>query len=145
MVNWEWLKSYPQSYAKFKAGGVSDHARCLVKISGHLDESWKPFRFFNYLTEHEDFLPTIKDSWDASPRLFHSRYALTALHKKLKQLKFYLRVLNKANYGDLHNRTKHAYEELCDCHNKALLDPNPETFAREAEASARWQKLARIE
>ncbi|KAH0939105.1 LOW QUALITY PROTEIN: hypothetical protein HID58_006566, partial [Brassica napus] len=51
----------------------------------------------------------------------------------------------QANYRDLHNRTKHANEELCDCHNKALLDPNPETFAREAEASARWQKLARIE
>lgn len=145
MVNGEWLNAFPQSFAKFEVGGVSDHARCLVRLTGHLDESRKPFRLFNYLTEHEDFLPTVKEAWEASPMFYHSRSALSCFHKKLKALKFHLRALNKANYDDLQNRTKHVYDELCECQNKVLLDPCPETFVREAEAAARWKKLAKIE
>lgn len=108
LANGEWLKSYPQSNAKFEAGGVSDHVLCLVKLSGHLDESRKPLRFFNYLTEHEDFLPAVREAWEATPQLYYSQNALSCLHKKLKMLKFHLRALNKAHYGDLQNITKRA-------------------------------------
>ena len=145
LVDGEWLKRYPQSYANFYAGGVSDHARCLVRLTGQLDESRKPFRFFNYLADHEEFLPTVKGVWDTTPQLYHSRSALTCFHQKLKQLKFHLNALNKSKYGDLLIRTKQAYEDLCECQNKALLDPSLATFARATEASERWHKLAKIE
>ena len=145
LVNGEWMQRYPQSFAKFEAGGVSDHARCLVRLSGQLDESRKPFRFFNYLVEHEDFLHTVKEVWDTSPQLYHSRSALSSFHKKLKLLKFNLRALNRSRFGDLPNRTKQAYEELCECQNRVLVNPSPENCVQESEASDRWQKLAKIE
>ncbi|KAG5385496.1 hypothetical protein IGI04_036966 [Brassica rapa subsp. trilocularis] len=56
-----------------------------------------------------------------------------------------MRLLNKTHYGDLPNRTKEAYEVMCECQNQVLLDPNPLTFAAASVASDRWNKLARIE
>lgn len=140
-----WLRFYPQSYAKFNAGGVSDHARCLVHISDKRDETRKPFKFFNYLKDHEDFLPTVKNFWDISPLLYHSRCSLSMFHRKLKLLKNDLRALNRNHYGDLPNITKQAYEHLCYCQNQVLMDPTPINLATEAEASRRWNLLASIE
>lgn len=145
LIHGEWLQRYLQSYTKFNAGGVSDHARCMVRLSGHLDEAIKPFWFFNFLTDNENFLPTVKEVWDSSPQLYHSRTALSCFHKKLKLLKFSLWALNRSRYGGLPNKTKQAYKELCECQNRVLNDPNPENFTRESEAAARWQILARIE
>ncbi|KAF3518239.1 hypothetical protein DY000_02064011 [Brassica cretica] len=56
-----------------------------------------------------------------------------------------MRLLNKTHYGDLPNRTKLAFEELCHCQNLVLIDPNPTTCAAADEASYRWSKLDRIE
>ena len=145
LVNQEWLTRYPQSSAHFDAGGISDHARCFVRLAGATNEVWKPFRFFNYLMEHTDFLSTVKETWDTSEPLFHSRLALSRFHQKLKLLKQPLRALNKTHYGDLPGRTKQAYEELCEWQNKVLVDPTPENFAGAAAASERWNRLARIE
>ena len=145
LVNQEWLTRYPQSCAHFDAGGISGHARCLIRLTGTTNEARKPFRFFNYLTEHNDFLPTIKGVWDTSAALYHSRTALTRFHQKLKLLKQPLRALNKTHYGDLPVRTNQAYEELCDWQNKVLLDPSPTNIDRAAAAEEKWSKLARIE
>lgn len=145
LVNQAWLTRYPQSNAYFAAGGISDHARCLIKVSGESNEERKPFRFFNYLTEDPDFLPTIKEVWESSDPLVHSRLALSMFHKKLKLLKQPLRALNRTHYGDLPARTKQAYEDLCEWQNKVLTDPSPDNVAGAAAAAERWNRLARIE
>lgn len=89
----------------------------MVHLAGSKEEARKPFHFFNYLAEHEEFLPTVAKVWETTEDLYHSRSALSLLHKKLKQLKFEMRALNKTHYGDLPNRTKQAYEVLCCCQN----------------------------
>lgn len=97
--------------------------------------------FFNYLADHEDFLPTVKEVWDTSPLLYYSRTALSGFHKKLNKTRFEnLRALNKTRFGNLPSRTKQAFEELCECQNRVLSDPSPENCARDAEASERWNK-----
>lgn len=74
----------------------------------------KPFRFFNYLKEHEEFLPTVAKLWESTESLHHSRASLGMFHKKLKALKYEMRLMNKTHYGDLPARTKQAYEVMCD-------------------------------
>lgn len=32
LINGDWLTEYPQSYASFETGAISDHARCLVRL-----------------------------------------------------------------------------------------------------------------
>lgn len=63
LVNNAWLSWYPQSSAHFDAGGISDHARCLIRTSGATNETRKPFQFFTYLAEHQEFLPIVKEVW----------------------------------------------------------------------------------
>lgn len=128
LVNGEWLSRYPQSFAHFEAGGISDHARCLIRTTGPVNETRKPFRFFNCLAEHQEFLPIVKEVWEVDAPLIHSRTALSRFHSKLKQLKQPLRALNKTHYGDLPARTKQAYEELCACQ---ILIQTPKTSLRQ--------------
>lgn len=77
LVNQSWLSRYPLSSAHFEAGGISDHARCLIRTAGITNDARKPFRFFNYLAEHKDFLPTVKRVWDTTEILYPSRTALS--------------------------------------------------------------------
>ncbi|CAL9217005.1 unnamed protein product [Arabidopsis halleri] len=83
--------------------------------------------------------------WSSTQPLFHSRSALTLLHKKLKSLKEHLRRLNRERYGDLPSRVKAAYEELCAKQNAALQNPREQTYEAVTEASERWNHLASIE
>lgn len=76
---------------------------------------------------------------------FHSRTALTMVHQKLKSLKFAMRTLNRTKYGNLHSRTKQAFEDMCRCQQQVLVDPCPATFRAEEEASQRWNHLAMVE
>ena len=145
MVNQSWLSRYPLSSAQFDVGGISDHARCLVRTAGVTNDARKPFRFFNFLAEHKDFLPTVQRVWDSTQALYPSRTALSLFHRKLKLLKQPLRELNKTHYGNLPARTKQAYNELCECQNRVLQDPSPNNVAWTAEAAERWNVLARIE
>ncbi|WZZ77741.1 hypothetical protein YC2023_098313 [Brassica napus] len=145
LINGAWLSAFPKSFAKFEAGGISDHARCVIQLSENREDVRKPFRFYNYLTEHEEFLPTVAKLWESTESLHHSPASLGMFHKKLKALKYEMRLMNKTHYGDLPARTRQAYEVMCDCQNQVLMDPNPMTFAAAAVASDRWNKLARIE
>lgn len=110
-----------------------------------MNEARKPFRFFNYLTEHQDFLPTVARVWSTTQPIYHSRTALSRFHAKLKLLKYDMRLLNKIHYGDLPVRTKQAFEEMCHCQNMVLQNPTSVNVAAAADASDHWNKLASIE
>lgn len=56
---------------------------------------------------------------ESTEALYHSRASLGKFHKKLKALKFETRALNRTHYGDLPNRTKQAYEVMCECQNQS--------------------------
>ena len=45
LVNHEWMTCYPHLSAHFDAGGVYDHARCLIRTSGLTNESRNHFGF----------------------------------------------------------------------------------------------------
>ena len=60
LINAAWFRDFPISSSCFEAGGISDHARCVVQLSGSHNVARKPFRFFNYLTKHIEFPPTVK-------------------------------------------------------------------------------------
>lgn len=145
LVNSEWLSHFRQSFATFDAGGVSDHSRCLIRLTVETNSNKRPFQFFNFLASHEQFLPLVAQVWDTTPPLFHSRAALHLFHRKLKLLKPHLRALNRTKFGDLPLRTKQTYEELCTCQELALNNPSLATFQAAASASDRWHHLAHIE
>lgn len=100
LINPEWLNTCPIAYVSYETGGISDHSRSLVRLSQSSASVHKPFKFFNYLLDLPQFLPTVSRIWNDNSPLYHSRSALHRFHKQLKHLKFELRTLNKTQYGE---------------------------------------------
>lgn len=98
LVNGNWFREFPHSYELFETGGISDHARCLVCFQQPVLGNRMPFKFFNYLTEQEGFLPTVKSKWEETGPLYHSRASLSRIYQKLKSLKFTLREMNMSQF-----------------------------------------------
>lgn len=42
LVNGDWLRVYPNSFANFETGGISDHARCLVRLQQRVERTRRP-------------------------------------------------------------------------------------------------------
>ncbi|CAI9096230.1 OLC1v1032321C1 [Oldenlandia corymbosa var. corymbosa] len=61
LVNSCWMTSL-QAHASFLAPGVSDHSPGIAEL---LPEKvvHPPFRFCNFWTNEDDFIPTVSDSW----------------------------------------------------------------------------------
>lgn len=43
LINAAWFRDFPQSAARFEVGGISDHARCVVHLTGNHNEARRPF------------------------------------------------------------------------------------------------------
>lgn len=145
LINPVWLHHFPQSYASFEAGGISDHTRCVVHLSSINAEHRKPFKFFNFMASHSLFIPTVAQVWMDTRPLYHSRAALSMFHQKLKSLKIHLRALNRTKSGDLPRLVAEAYDKLCSLQVAAFQDPSPTNLAALTEGSDTWNKLACIE
>ncbi|CAL9217216.1 unnamed protein product [Arabidopsis halleri] len=145
LVTSDWLNCFSHSYASFEAGGISDHSRCMIHLSKTNSQHRKPFKFFNFLTTHDQFLPTVAQVWTTLPPLYHSRVALSLFHRKLKSLKSHLRLLNKSKFGDLPRKTLEAYGSYCAAQTTALSDPTISNLAALSETSETWQRLASLE
>nr|VDC96516.1 unnamed protein product [Brassica oleracea] len=121
---------FPNSYAEFDVGGVSDNARCLVTLTVRQASVRKPFKLFNFLIENVEFAPT--------------NFAASVPPEAKGAEAVYTR-LNRTHYGDLSSRTKVSFDDLCPCQTQVLINPCTATFQVEYEAATRWYHLSRIE
>lgn len=63
LINEAWLDSFPRSLAQFLAPDISDHTPCCITLDFPLPlADTKPFKFFNYLTAHPDFLSMVAEA-----------------------------------------------------------------------------------
>ncbi|KAH0878879.1 hypothetical protein HID58_066273 [Brassica napus] len=123
LVNENWLDKYPQSYTSLEPSGVSDHVRCWIRLETPPPGNKRPFKFFNFLADHPDFMDFVSTVWESTEPLFHSTSALYRFHRKLNLLKPILRRLNKNKFGNIPQRTKEAFDVLCDKQKAALQQP----------------------
>ncbi|KAH0867071.1 hypothetical protein HID58_074093 [Brassica napus] len=145
MANSSWINAFPQSFATFESGGVSDHLRMHIQLRDMSPSNAKPFKFFTNLTSHPRFLEVVGRIWHEAPPLFHSRAALGKLQEKLKALKIEMRGLNRDFYGDLPERVKMAFEDLCAKQTEAMQSPQTSTFEAASDAWEHWHHISGIE
>ncbi|CAG7875808.1 unnamed protein product, partial [Brassica rapa] len=138
LVNDNWLSQFPQSYANFEPSGVSDHTRCWVHLTTPPPGNKRSFMFFNFLVDHPDFSDTVATVWESTEPLFHSMSALYRFHRKMKLLNPVLRRLNRTKFGNIPQRTREAFDTLCDKQKEALQQPNAISFEEAAEAMTVW-------
>lgn len=101
MVNTCWINEFPNFFATFESGGVSDHMRLHIHLRAATPRNSKPFKFFNHTATHPRYLEVVANVWNESDLMFHSRSALKMFQEKDKALKSEMRALNQDVFGDL--------------------------------------------
>ncbi|KAL7238204.1 hypothetical protein ACSBR2_004325 [Camellia fascicularis] len=94
LINESWLDKFPNSTANFLPSGVSDHSPAVVTISDEVTSYKKPFKFFNFWSKHEDFLPLVANEWS---QYIHG-VPMFRVCQKLRNLKSVLKALNKKRF-----------------------------------------------
>ena len=63
LINPRWTSCYPNAEAKFIQPGISDHSPVIVRLGLPYPQIRKPFRFFNFLTDHPSFATSVMTAW----------------------------------------------------------------------------------
>ncbi|XP_062113940.1 uncharacterized protein LOC133824943 [Humulus lupulus] len=114
--NEDWLDAFPNSTTVFKWETISDHCACTISILQVEDLGIKPFRFYNFWTEHGSFKQLVLDKW-RQPMKGKGRKAIFLKTMRLKRF-------NLDCFGDLgvkFQTTKDDYQEEM---YRAQLQPN---------------------
>lgn len=125
------------------APGISDHAPCCITFETPLQTAGtRPFKFFNFLTEHPDFLETLINSWNVTPTEDHS---LNSLSIKQKGIKNALKTLHKDNFSDIQKRVLDATKLYQTAQEASLIQPTSSNLINERNYADQLSILRRIE
>lgn len=143
LVNSEWIAHLPLSVATFLAPDISDHSPCLLDLSYQLPKpGTRPFKFFNYLTRHPNFLPLIEDAWN---QLGDNVLNLADFCWKLKEIKKDLKLLDKHNFSNIQQHVALCLASLQQAQIQFLLTPTEQAFKAEKDLHDHWIFLRQIE
>lgn len=120
LVNDVWLTDFPNSEAVFLPPSLSDHSPSLVRMGLPRKRRKCPFKFFNFMSEREEFIPIVQNCWN---RQVHGTLQFQ-LCTKLRMVKNALKTLNNDVIGDVTIKVKEAKVILDDC--QRLLDVHPD-------------------
>ncbi|WZZ35135.1 hypothetical protein YC2023_018536 [Brassica napus] len=73
-----------------------------IEVALRVAGTW-PFKFYNFLIAHPDFLTTIQEGWKV---LQPETWSLSALSKKQKIFEKYLKKLHKNNYSEIQKKSR---------------------------------------
>ncbi|GJV25697.1 putative RNA-directed DNA polymerase [Tanacetum coccineum] len=88
--NIHFMSSFPLSYAYLLPYMLSDHTHAVLVMPKIGNAKPKPFKFHNYLTAKDDFIPVVRRVWNVKI----DGFSMFLLVSKLKLLKKPLRKLN---------------------------------------------------
>nr|GEY61022.1 hypothetical protein [Tanacetum cinerariifolium] len=88
--NSHFMSIFPLSYAHFLLYMLSDHTPAMLVMPLISNAKPKPFKFHNYLTPKDDFIPVVRRVWNSKI----DGFSMFLLVSKLKLLKKPLRKLN---------------------------------------------------
>lgn len=108
LVNEPWMKSFTQSTTHFLVPGILDHSPAVVFVQPNPRKSIKPFRFFDFLADHPQFLAIVQRVW----RTIVIGNPMFCVCEKLKHLQQELKQLNKAEFGGISERVSAIKQDL---------------------------------
>ncbi|GJX44527.1 RNA-directed DNA polymerase, eukaryota, reverse transcriptase zinc-binding domain protein, partial [Tanacetum coccineum] len=83
MSNEDFIGQFPNAHAKFLPYIISDHTPSVLCIPTTLKKKHKAFRFSNFITEKQEFLPLVKEKWSQDINCVYM-YQVVQKMKKLK-------------------------------------------------------------
>ncbi|XP_028097019.1 uncharacterized protein LOC114296888 [Camellia sinensis] len=117
LVNEAWLDAFPASFATFLPSGISDHSPAVIHISDKVTSFKKPFKYFDFWADHEDFCSVVSTIWNQ----YIQGVPMFRVCQKLKNLKPALKALNKKDFSDITTRVHTSRSELLSLSHVDLL------------------------
>lgn len=66
LANTSWVTMFPTLSVEYMNPDISDHTPLDLRCSVDEDRKGKPFKFFNYMAEHSEFMSIIENYWQKS-------------------------------------------------------------------------------
>ncbi|GKD72322.1 RNA-directed DNA polymerase, eukaryota, reverse transcriptase zinc-binding domain protein [Tanacetum coccineum] len=107
MSNEVFIDKYQQAHGVFPPYLISDHSPAVLNIPKAMRRKKGAFRFSNFITDKEEFLPIVKDAWSVDIE-GHMMYQVV---KKMKLMKPMLKKLSWKN-GNVFDRVISLKEQL---------------------------------
>ena len=96
----QWMDRYSQASVCYANPQTSDHTPLLLILTRHYQKGNKPFRFFNYICDHQDFLQVVRESWNAT----NIGTGMQRIWYKLKNVKSGLKKLHTKEFAGIHGK-----------------------------------------
>nr|GEU67293.1 hypothetical protein [Tanacetum cinerariifolium] len=129
MSNEDFIGQFPNAHAKFLPYIISDHTPSVLCIPTTLKKKIKAFRFSNFVTEKQEFLPLVKEKWSHDSNGVYMYQVV----QKLKKLKSPLNHLGWSK-GSIFKRVELLREKLQKVQTE--IDKEPHNFSlRDVEAT----------
>ncbi|KAH7845388.1 hypothetical protein Vadar_001417 [Vaccinium darrowii] len=142
LVNDSWNSLYPHSSAFFPIPGVSDHSPGIVHLTPPPKKGSRPFKFFDFLAEHPQFLNIVQKVW----RVIIIGNPMYCIVEKLRNLQADLKTLNTKEFSSISTRVKDAKFQLDTLQKRLGSNPfNPATQSQERIVYKQYLELARAE
>ncbi|XP_019232866.1 PREDICTED: uncharacterized protein LOC109213514 [Nicotiana attenuata] len=106
VVNSEWITKMPHLDAMVMNPYFSDHSPLCIKF-GEEPQNFRPFRFFNHLADHKEFLQIVTNAWTGKETA-----QMSGIWRKLKAVKGELKKLNTTEFAAVDKKVKHARQQL---------------------------------
>jgi len=104
----DWLVSFSNTAVEFLERGVSDHSSALVTVAKLMSYGPKPFKYFNFWSDHKNFLQWVEDGW----RTEVDGFSMFRFYSKLKSTKTVLKAKNREFFGGLGQKVMQARANL---------------------------------
>lgn len=142
LVNEEWLCSFGKTCVDFPTGGISDHSPPVISVGSWISFGPKPFKFYNFWLENENYMEWLSNYWNQEVRGF----PMYKLSKKLKAFKVVVKGKNRNHYGDIRSRVLQARECL-DLAQRTVLDSHGSdaSLLHERECLHHYVSISRVE
>ncbi|XP_056697419.1 uncharacterized protein [Spinacia oleracea] len=103
------FSAFVDTYQLVELKSSGHYFSCPILINCLPDDKGggRPFRFFNYLADHHDFLPTVKLCWRHA-----SGSTMASVWSRLKMIKQKLKNLHHQEYRGIHEKIEQARHQL---------------------------------
>ncbi|XP_074314918.1 uncharacterized protein LOC141651091 [Silene latifolia] len=119
LINSDWCLSMSDMYAHFLPEGNFDHTTCILKQSGQLLTTNRPFKYFQMWGKSPLFLTGMAEWWTSN----YSGTKMYILVKKLKNLKQQLKQFNKDHFRNIEQCAAVALKNLEYIQSNIAADP----------------------
>lgn len=143
LINEDWLEIFPRSIANFLAPENSDHTLCCISLDSPVPQAGtNPFKLYNYLTQHPDFLSVVTSPWAVTDKDHQSLSDIMFKHKGLRRE---LKNLNQNNFSEIQKRVNEATSMFHNAQVLSLQHPSEANFLQERQSLEKLTMLKWIE